>query len=128
MSERGEEAGEQSLDLMDKNCVRRRGAPGELASDSKAPKGSKRPYVNAARVRGKLSHLIRGGLSFLRGGQKSAEAIVVGGVTSTQGGQGNLATGRRAERLGSWVERKRVTVGQPKSGKTRPGVEVALKA
>jgi hypothetical protein len=86
---------------MDKNCVRRRGAPGELASDSKAPKGSKRSYVNAARVRGKLSHLIRGGLSFLRGGQKSAEAIVVGGVTSTQGGEGNLATGRRAERLRS---------------------------
>jgi hypothetical protein len=128
VSERGEEAGEQSLDLMDKNCVRRRGAPGELASDGKAQKGSKRPYVNAARVRGKLSHLIRGGLSFLRGGQKSAEAIVVGGVTSTRGGQGNLTTGRRAERLGSWVERKRVTVGQPKAGKTRPGVEVALKA
>ena len=49
-------------------------------------------------------------------------------TTSTRGGQGNLTTGRRAERLGSWVERKRVTVGQPKSGKTRPGVEVALKA
>ena len=101
MSERGEEAGEQSLDLMDKNCVRRRGAMGELASDSKARKGSKRPYVNAARIRGKLSHLIRGGLSFLRGGQKSAEAVVVGGVTSIRGGQGNLTTGRRAERLRS---------------------------
>jgi hypothetical protein len=94
----------------------------------KPEKGSKRPYVNAARVRGKLAHLIRGGLSFLRGGQKSAEAIVVGGVTSTHGGQGNLTTGRRAERLRSWVERRRVTVGQSKSGKTRPGVEVALKA
>ena len=128
MSERGEEAGEQNLDSMDKNCVRRRGALGELAADSEAQKGSKRLYVNAARVRGKLSYLIRGGLSFLRGGQKSAEAIVVGGVTSIRGGQGNLTTGRRAERLGSWVERKRVAVGQPKSGKTRPGVEVALKA
>ncbi len=128
MSERGEEAGEQSLDSMDKNCVRRRGAPGELAQDSEARKGSKRPYVNAARVRGKLWHLIRGGLFFLRGGQKSAEAVVVGGVASIRGGQGNLATGRRAERLGSWVERKRVAVGQSKSGKTRPGVEVALKA
>ncbi len=143
MSERGEEAGEQSLDLTDtgtaavaakpplglrRNCVRRRVALGELASDSKAPKGSKWLHVNAARVRGKLSHLIRGGLSFLRGGQKSAEAIVVGRATSTRGGQGNLTTGRRAERLGSWVERKGVTVGQPKAGKTRPGVEVALKA
>ena len=94
----------------------------------KLQKGSKWLYVNATGVRGKLSHLMRGGLSFLRGGQKSVEAIVVGGVTSTQGGQGNLVTGRRAERLGSWVERKRVTVGQPKAGKTRPGVEVALKA
>ena len=128
MSERGEEAGEQSLDSMDKNCVRRRRAPGELATDSEAPRGSKRPYVNAARVRGKPSHLIRGGLSFLWGGQKSAGAVVVGGVTSIRGGQGNLITGRRAERLGSWVERKRVAVGQSKSGKTRPGVEVVLKA
>jgi hypothetical protein len=33
--------------------------------------------------------------------QKSAEAIVVDGVTNIQGGQGNLATGRRAERLRS---------------------------
>jgi hypothetical protein len=43
----------QNLDWMDKNCVRRRGAPGQLANDSEAPKGSKRLYVNAARVRGK---------------------------------------------------------------------------
>jgi len=100
-SERGEEAGEQILDLMDKNCVRRRGALGELARDGKARRGSKRLYVNAARVRGKLSYLIRGGLTSLRGRQKSAEVIIVGGVTTTQGGQGNLATGRRAERLRS---------------------------
>jgi hypothetical protein len=58
---------------MDKNCVRRRGAPGELAIDSEAQKGSKRLYVNAARVRGKLSYLIRGGLRrvFERGLRRS---------------------------------------------------------
>ena len=100
-SERGEEAGEQTLDLTDRNCVRRRGALGELAEDSEAQRGPKRPHVDAARVRGKLSHLIRGDLSHLREGQESAEAIVVGGVATTQGGQGNLTTGRRAERLRS---------------------------
>jgi hypothetical protein len=59
---RRKEAGVQILDWMDKNCVRRHGRPGELASDSEAPKGSKRLYVNAARIRGKLSYLIRGDL------------------------------------------------------------------
>ena len=95
---------------MDKNCVRRREAPGELAGDSEAPKGSKRLYVNAARVRGKLSNLIRGDLrcvsdkglrrsrGLLNAVQKSAEAEVVDGVTTIRGGQGNLTTGRRAER------------------------------
>jgi hypothetical protein len=58
----GEEAGEQNLDWMDKNCVKRRGARDELATGSKVRKGSKRLYVNAARVRGKQSHLIRGDL------------------------------------------------------------------
>jgi len=113
VSERGEEAGEQSLDLMDKNCVRRRGALGELASDSKAPKGSKRLHVNAARDRGKLSHLIRGDLrcvletrlrrsrGLLTASQKSAEVEVVDGVTTIQGEQGNLLTGRRAKRIES---------------------------
>jgi hypothetical protein len=62
-SERGEEAGGQNLDLMDKNRVKRHGAPGKLARDSKAQRGSKWLDVNAARVRGKLSHLIRGDLS-----------------------------------------------------------------
>jgi hypothetical protein len=80
----GEEAGEQNSDLMDKNRVRRRGVRGKLASDSDARKGSKQLHVNAARIEGKLSHLIRGGLSQRR--QKSAEAIVVVGVTTHQGG------------------------------------------
>jgi len=100
-SERGKEAGEQNLDLTDRKCVRRRGARGELAKGSEARKGPKRPPVDAARVRGKLSHLIRGDLSHLREGQKSAEAVVVGGVTTIRGGQGNLTTGRRAERVRS---------------------------
>ncbi len=63
VSERGEEAGEQNLDLMDKNRVKRHGALGKLARDSEAQKGSKRLDVNAAGVRGKSWHLIRGGLS-----------------------------------------------------------------
>ena len=100
----------QNLDLMDKNCVRRREAPGELARDGEALKGSKRLYVNAARIRGKLSYLIRGDLrcvsetrlrrsrGLLIALQKSAEAEVVDGVTTIQGEQGNLFTGRRAER------------------------------
>ena len=62
MSERGEAAGEQNLDLMDKNRVERHGERGKLATDSKAQAGSKRLDVNAAGVRGKSSHLIRGDL------------------------------------------------------------------
>ena len=88
----------QNLDLMDKNCVRRRGAPGELASDSEALKGSKQLHVNAARVRGKLSCLIRGDLrcvserglrrsrGLLTAPQKSAEAIVCAGQRIDQEG------------------------------------------
>ena len=86
VSECGEEAGEQNLDWMDKNCVKRRGVRDELARDSEVQKGSKQLCVNAARVRGKQFHLIRGGLS-LSGGQKSAEAIVVDGVTTILGSQ-----------------------------------------
>ena len=63
VSERGEEAGEQILDLMDKNRVERHGAPGELARGSEAQRGSKRLDVNAAGFRGKSWHLIRGDLS-----------------------------------------------------------------
>ena len=89
VSKRGEEAGEQSLDSMKKNRVERHGMPDKLARDSKVQRGSKQSHVNAARVRGKLSHLIRGDLP--NEGQKSAEAIVVGG-------RGNPPTRRRAER------------------------------
>ncbi|MFA9407186.1 MAG: hypothetical protein ACERKX_15365, partial [Anaerolineales bacterium] len=62
---------------------------------SEARKGSERLYVNAARLRGKLSNLIRGDLPK---GQESAAAIVVDGVTTIRGGWGNLTTGRRAKR------------------------------
>lgn len=89
VSERGKEAGEQNLDSMNKNCVKRHGMPDKLAKDSEVQKGLKQSHVNAARVRRKLSHLIRRGLP--KEGQKSAEAIVVGG-------RGNPSTGRRAER------------------------------
>jgi len=101
-SERGEEAGEQNLDSMNKNHVERHGMRDELAKDSEVRKGSKQSHVNGARVRGKIPHLIRGGLP--EGGQKSAAAIVVGGVTTIQGGRGNSSTGRRAKRQG--VEQK----------------------
>lgn len=47
---------------MNKNCVERRKVRDELAKDSEVQKGSKQPYVNAARIRGRLSDLIRGGL------------------------------------------------------------------
>ena len=81
---------------MNKNRVERHGVPGKLAKDSKARAGSKQLYVNAARVRGKVLHLNRGGP--LDGGQKSAVAIVVGGVTTIQGGRGSSSTERRAKR------------------------------
>ncbi len=62
VSERGEEAGVQNLDSMNKNRVERHGMPDKLARDSKVQEGSKQSHVNAARVRGKLPNLIRGGL------------------------------------------------------------------
>lgn len=52
-SERGEEAGRQNLDSMNKNYVTRHGMRDELAQDSKVQKGSEQFYVNVARVRGK---------------------------------------------------------------------------
>jgi hypothetical protein len=74
---------------MNKNRVERHGMRDELARDSKVQRGPKQFHVNTARVRGKISHLIRGDLS--KGGQESAEAIVVGG-------RGNPPTRRRAKR------------------------------
>jgi len=52
----------QNLDSMNKNRVERHGMTDKLAQDSKVRKGSKQSHVNAARVRGKLPHLIRGDL------------------------------------------------------------------
>ena len=82
-SERGEEAGAQTLDLMNKNRVARQPVRGKLAKGSDARRGPKRLAVNAAGLRGKLSNLIRGGLRFFL--QKSAEAVVADGVTTIQG-------------------------------------------
>ena len=42
-NDRGEEAGAQTLDLMDKNCVKRHGMPGKLAQDSEAQEGQSSP-------------------------------------------------------------------------------------
>ena len=71
--------------MVDKNSVTGRVVRDELAIDSEVQKGSNQLYENTARVRGTRSHLIPGGLS-LSGGQKSAEAIVVDGATTIQGG------------------------------------------
>jgi hypothetical protein len=59
----------QNLDLMNKNRMKRHGVRGKLAYGSEAREGSEQLYVNAARVRGKISNLIRGGLQLreLRG-------------------------------------------------------------
>ena len=70
---------------------------------------SKAKTVNEAGVQGKSTYLpgevcvvslkgLRGPRGLLTAKQKSAEAIVVDGVTTIQGEQGNLLTGRRAER------------------------------
>ena len=69
-SERGKEAGGQNLDSMNKNRVERHGMRDELARGSEVQRGPKQSDVNAARVRGKLSHLIRGGLSKDRSQQR----------------------------------------------------------
>ncbi len=52
----------KALDSMNKNRVERLGVTDKLAKDSKVQEGSKQSHVNAARVRGKLPHLIRGDL------------------------------------------------------------------
>jgi hypothetical protein len=85
---------------MDKNCVKRRGAPDELASDSKVPKGSKRLYVNAARVRGKRSHLIRGGLRRVLKGTERLERSSDRGVEVSRGRSSRWSNDhpRRAEK------------------------------
>lgn len=71
---------------MNKNFVKRHEVRGKLAKDGEAQREPKQPRVNGARVRGKVSHLIRGDLFFLKG-QESAEAVVVDGVTTIQGGR-----------------------------------------
>jgi len=58
---------------MEENCVSRRGAPGELPRDGEALKGLKRLYVNAARIRGKLSYLIRGEQRRVSGGTEETD-------------------------------------------------------
>ena len=85
VSERGEEAGEQNLDWMDKNCVKRRGVRDELAQDSEVQKGSKQLNVNAARVRGKQSHLIRGGLRRVLKGTERLERFSDRGAEVSRG-------------------------------------------
>ena len=68
---------------MNKNFVKRHRERGKLAKDGEAQREPKRTGVNGARVRGKLLHLIRGDLQEK---QESAEAVVVDGVTTIQGG------------------------------------------
>ena len=85
VSERGEEAGWQNLDWMDKNCVERHRVADELATDSEVQKGSKQPDVNAARIRGKISYLIRGGLRRVLKGTERLERSSDRGVEVSRG-------------------------------------------
>ena len=94
----GKEAGAQNADLTNRNHVARHGVRGKLATDSKAQTGLKQRHVNVAGIAGKLSYLIRGGLTPVFLSQKSAEAVVVDGVTTIQGDWRKPVTGRRAER------------------------------
>ncbi len=50
VSQCGEEAGEQSPDLMDKNHVMRHGMRGKLTNGSNAQTGLKQFHVNVARL------------------------------------------------------------------------------
>lgn len=84
MNSCGEEAGAQNSDLTNRNYVERHEVPGKLAKDSEAQRGLKQLCVNVAGLEGKLSNLIRGDLQEVL--QKSAEAIVVNGVTTIPGG------------------------------------------
>jgi len=70
---------------------------GKLARNSDTLTDVRQSYVYKVRLGRKSLNLIRGGLTDSHR-QKSAEAIVVDGVTTIRGGQGNLPTGRRAER------------------------------
>ena len=101
--------------MMDKNCVRRHRALGELARDGEAPKGSKRLYVNAARIRGKLSYLIRGDLRRVSGETEEIErssdriAEVSRGRSSRwsndhPGRAGKLAYRAKGRTVKNWVE------------------------
>ncbi len=53
VSECGEEAGEQNLDWMDKNCVKRRGVRDELARDSEVQKRVKAALRKRSQGQGK---------------------------------------------------------------------------
>lgn len=72
---------------MDKNCVRGRGSWVSWRRTAK-PERVKATCVHAARVRGKIPHLIRGDLpntEAMKWEQESAEAVVVDGVTTIWG-------------------------------------------
>jgi hypothetical protein len=104
---------------MNKNCVKRHRVTDKLATDSEVQKGSKQPYVNAARVRGKISYLIRGDLP----GFKWVE--VSRGYSSRwsndhpgrPGKPGHRAKGRTVEEL----SRKEQGSGEDNRNPARPG-------
>ena len=131
VSERGEEAGRQNLDWMDKNCVERHGVPDELARDSKVQKGSKQPYVNAARVRGKQSHLIRGGLRRVLKGTERLERSSDRGAEVSRGrssrwsndhpGRTVKADHRAKGRTGEKLSGKEKDNGEDNRNLARPG-------
>lgn len=113
---------------MDKNCVRRRRAPGELAIDSEAPKGSKPAPRKRSKDPGKailpypgrdprcvLEMRLRRSRGFLTASQKSVEAEVVDGVTDhpmRSGKPDHRAKGRTVKNWveGIWVTAKAVEI------------------
>jgi hypothetical protein len=101
----------QALDLMDRNRVERHGAPGKLARDSEAQEGSKRLDVNAAGVRRKSSHLIRGDLPRWAGGSR-------GHSSRRRGKRNHKAKGQTAKELS---DHKENSDKQPISGESRSG-------
>ena len=105
---------------MNKNCVERQKVRDKLARDSEVQKGSKQPYVNAARVRGKLLDLIRGGLPVFFGGaevSRGRSSRWSNDHPGQSGKPGHRAKGRTVKELSG----KEKSNGEDSRNPERPG-------